>query len=79
MGKKRSYQWQPVPDEAGATEYKTYPNHPREADTDDRKFSLVMEAEWEAFQSIPARVLDPQVRRLIQQRSRRHRGRTRQG
>lgn len=77
MGKKRSYQWQAVPDEAGATDYKTYPNHPREADADDRRFSRVMEGELEAFQSIPPRVLDPRVRKLIQQRSRRHHGRRR--
>jgi hypothetical protein len=63
MGKKRSYQWQAVPDEAGATDYKTHPNDPREADIDDGRLSRAMEGKFKGGQPIPPRVLDPRVAR----------------
>jgi hypothetical protein len=52
MGKKRSYQWQAVPDEAGATDYKTYPNDSQDADRDDVKLSRKMEGKFRRTQLI---------------------------
>ena len=63
MGKKRSYQWQAVPDEACATDYKTLPNDGRDAEADDRKLSRVMEGKFKGGQPIPPKVLDPRVAR----------------
>jgi hypothetical protein len=74
MGKKRSYQWQAVPDEGMATDYKTFPNGPHDADSDDRRFSRVMEGKFSRAQPIPPKLLDPKARRAarIQNRRGRH-------
>lgn len=64
MGKKRSYQWQAVPDEGRATDYKTYPNDAQEADADDRKLSRSMEGKYKGGQPIPPRVLEPRAARV---------------
>jgi hypothetical protein len=63
MGKKRSYQWQAVVDEACATDYKTHPNDARDAAVDDRKLSRVMEGKFKGGQPIPPRVLEPRAAR----------------
>jgi hypothetical protein len=83
VGKKRSYQWQAVRDEAGATDYKTMPNEPAEADVDDRKLSRAMEGKFKGGQPVPPNVLEPRAARararemlrqnhLQQQRGRSH-------
>jgi hypothetical protein len=63
MGKKRSYQWQAVVDEACVTDYKTHPNDAHEADVDDRRFSSAMEGKFSRGQPIPPRVLEPRTAR----------------
>ena len=63
MGKKRSYQWQAIPDEAGATDYKTFPNDGEDGERDDRKLSRAMEGKFKGGQPIPPKVLDPRAGR----------------
>ena len=58
--KKRTDQWT---GEAGATDHKTHPEGPHDADRDDQKFSEAMESRFARSQPIPPKVLDPETER----------------
>ena len=57
--KKRTDQWT---GEAGATDHKTHPEGPHDADADDRRYSEAMEGKFSRAQPIPPKLLDPAVR-----------------
>ncbi len=85
MSRKRTDQFQ---GETGATDYKTNPEGPHDADEDDRKFSEVMESRFARSQLVPPKVLEPETEQarerelerqehLHQQRKRANRARRR--
>lgn len=60
MAGKRPDQYRIAPDEAGATDYKTWPNEPREVRGKDRKrFGRVMKGKVRKAQPMPPKVLEP--------------------
>ena len=63
MGKKRSFQWQAVYEEANVTDYKTHAAGPHEADPDDMRFSRAMEGHFHGGQPVAPKVLEPNAER----------------
>lgn len=63
MGGKRPDQYRIAPDEAGATDYKTLPNEPKEVQRRDTKRFGRSRSKVREAQPVPPKVLDPAAER----------------